>query len=144
MSEYTEQQVFPYSLLVVSGPQAQTIQLANIFLKAMLPAQLHQVQKLWTHFNLTFAASVASGNRKITAITVQDAQTAPTFQRVLTGDILADATTRVIDKQIDLTSMLNPNGDNWIKLTFPYTPASGDITINLWKVDMLVTTIGIR
>lgn len=136
------------------------------------PKNALSIENMWTHINFQFDAGIPSGQRVITNIGISAGypldfsisgstpKTDGTIRK-LPVNWAADPTTRIIDKRIDLSSLLRKDvagyRDFFLDFTDPdedYTyiwvefgvPVNTSITgkMNLWKADALYTTIGIQ
>lgn len=107
-----------------------------IFLKPELPGDLLEVQNLWTWIVLQFRTALPTGNKVLKKVAIVDDWDAPTYVRELT--VNKAAVGDVLDYQIDLTSLINPFGENWIRLEVePIVGGLKNGDILLWKADLV-------
>lgn len=172
MGGQSRQQPYPYSLRTVSASEDSTslasgLICGNRFFMYMLPPKdALTIERLFCHFVFQFDASIASADRVIQSIGIVDElppfpETAESnYQRRQELNISADANRR-IDVSIDLTHLLKnddvaytetpldigpDNGYTAVEIllsdNIPVLTATG--VVELWKIDGLFTTVGIR
>lgn len=168
MGSQSKQQSYPYSLRTVLASNQSMC--GSRWLMYMLPPKgALTIERLFCHFVIQFDTSVPSAYRMIETIGIVDE--VPIFdtgeanrQKRIELNQQADANRRV-DISIDLTHLLNPTdvsyeetgfddgGDDtnftMVEVTMPYVPNYESYylttgTVELWKIDGLFTTIGIR
>lgn len=108
---------------------------------------------LYMHLNYTFSSNVPSQYQRIDRIYVRDtpstyiSKSGSTVENYLDVNWVADVN-RNINQSIDLSSILTGLSTNVVFLRYPVQnyPFSGRgaDTINLWKLDLIYQTIGIR
>lgn len=166
MGSQNHQQAYPYSLRTVAAGSAQIICLNRFFMYMIPPKDALTIEKLFCHFVLTFDASVSAANRTIESIGIVDdlrpfpITAAANYQRRQIINQSADANRR-IDVSIDLSHLLKRDNVAYEETGFDNGPTTGytavEILLNnalqntttigvldLWKIDALFTTTGIR
>lgn len=168
MGSQSKLQAYPYSLRTVA---MSTFQMCGYrFMYYMLPPKdALTIERLYCHFVFQFASGVAVADRYIQSIGIvdeipllitQDAN----YQRRQDLNIQADANRR-IDVSLDLTHLLNKNNVAYEEggfdpadddgFTFVEVLLSPNLnsdnanylnvgSVELWKLDGLFTTVGIR
>lgn len=165
MGNESKLQQFPYSLRTIAH-SGQTFCGYQAALYIVPPQNALTIENLNTHFVMQFDSAIAAANRKIESIGIIDEWTllatqTPNRTRRITINQSADANRRV-DLNIDLTHLLKNTDINYRETvlgasdpTTGYTfveillPAALGVTANvgtieLWKIDGLYTTTGIR
>ncbi len=169
MGNQNHLQPYPYTLKTI-GPgdknNSLTICGYRAFLYMLPPKEALTIERLFCHLVFTFDSGVATADRVIQSIGIVDqVPLLPTsdanYQRRQTLNVQADAN-RKIDISIDLTHLLKrtnvrysesgydssgpTTGYTMVEVLFPNTIsfASTAGVINLWKLDGLFTTEGIR
>lgn len=122
------------------------------------PQDALTIERLFTHFVFTFDTSVSAGLRFIKDIGIIDAVTESqaTYKKFKTLNLACDANRRV-DITADLTNLLKSTnvlysddtsltGFTFVMVRFDPSLSAQTLTgsIDLWKVDSLYTTDGIR
>lgn len=158
-------QPYPYSLKTVLASN-QVACLNRFFLYMLPPKEALTIERLYCHFVMQFDAAIAAGDQVVQSVGIVD-QLVPfpitatsNYQRRQTVNRQADANRRV-DISIDLTHLLNHNNVAYEEDAFDDGPTTGYTaveilladslvstgttgTIELWKIDGLFTTTGIR
>jgi hypothetical protein len=130
------------------------------------PKEALTIERLFCHFVFQFDAAIAAGDQVVQSIGIVD-QLVPfpitansNYQRREVVNLQADANRRV-DLSIDLTHLLNHNNVAYEEDAFDDGPTTGYTaveillannlktvgtvgTIEIWKIDGLFTTTGIR
>ena len=124
-----------------------------------VPDNILRMTSLWVHLVITFDSREAIANQAISAFSVGNVTqgyvngvyttTLPTNGNVKTNVV---SNGNVIDFSINLQSLLpyiyyfpsTANSSAYFELTFISPSLVYLATINLWKVDMIYTTLGIR
>lgn len=165
MGNQNKLQPYPYSLkTVLAANQAGCLN--RFFLYMLPPKDALTIERLFCHFVFQFDASVAAANRVVQSIGIVD-QLVPfpitatsNYQRRQTVDMQADSNRRV-DLSIDLTHLLKHDNVGYEEDAFDDGPTTGYTaveillsdnlretstvgTIEIWKIDGLFTTTGIR
>lgn len=158
-------QPYPYSLkTVLASNQAGCLN--RFFLYMLPPKEALTIERLFCHFVFQFDVSVAVGSQVVQSIGIVD-QLVPfpitatsNYQRRQTVNLQADANRRV-DLSMDLTHLLNHNNVAYEEDAFDDGPTTGYTAveillsdalqstslvgnIEIWKIDGLFTTTGIR
>jgi len=170
--ESAKHQPYTYSLKTAAFANNTNICNNGVYMYLVPPKNALSIENMWTHINFQFDAGIPSGQRVITNIGISAGypldfsisgstpKTDGTIRK-LPVNWAADPTTRIIDKRIDLSSLLRKDvagyRDFFLDFTDPdedYTyiwvefgvPVNTSITgkMNLWKADALYTTIGIQ
>ncbi len=158
-------QAYPYSLKTVLASN-QIACLNRFFMYMLPPKEALTIERLYCHFVFQFDAGVAAADRVVQSIGIVD-QLVPfpstansNYQRRQAVNLTADANRRV-DLSIDLTHLLNHNNVAYEEDAFDDGPTTGYTaveilladtlqststtgTIEIWKIDGLFTTTGIR
>lgn len=164
MSQSTKLQFYRYTLRTVAVAE-QASCTDKIYLYPVPPENALSIEQLFMHFRFLFDSGVTSNNRKIKKIGIANQRPTaigrqPTTLKTIDGDWAADANRRV-DTKLDLTDLLIKENIAWTPLlgadydngdqTFVYVEFAEDLrsnsntgTIELWKVDTLLTTTEIR
>lgn len=162
MSQQSKQQVFPYSMRTIAAIN-QTMCSYRAFMYIVPPKSALTIENLYTHFVMLFDAAVAAADRKILSIGISDQVPFITdnanFQRQIDINQSADANRRV-DLAIDLSALLKRTnagykettdsslgtGYTYVEILLPLNIGTNANTgtIELWKIDALYTTTGIR
>lgn len=163
MSRSTKRHIYPYTLRT-----AAMVNVAHCTDKAILylapPAQALTIENLFCHLRFTFNSDTPVGDRVVEYIGVcneipilvsQD----PSYLRKIDLNVAADGN-RKVDIKVDLSELLNRNNANYRE--YFDSPVTDDFTycilkladgnrtdltvgtIDLWKLDGLFTTTGIR
>lgn len=165
MGNQNKLQPYPYSLKsVLAANQAGCLN--RFFLYMLPPKEALTIERLFCHFVFQFDSSVAAANRVVQSIGIVD-ELVPfpitgtsNYQRRQSLNLSADANRRV-DISLDLTHLLNHNNVAYEENAFDDGPTTGYTaveilladalnetqtvgTIEIWKLDGLFTTIGIR
>jgi hypothetical protein len=168
MGNQSKLQAYPYSLRTVAMKDTQIC--GYRFMLYMLPPKgALTIERLYTHFVLQFASGVAVADRYIQSIGIVDEiplliGTDANYQRRETLNVQADSNRR-IDISMDLTHLLNKDNVAYEEggfdpaadegFTFVEVVLSPNLNesnanylnvgdIELWKIDGLFTTTGIR
>lgn len=161
----TKLQPYPYTLRMVNLYREYVPCSYRYFFYITPPRNALTIENLYTRIRLTFSAAVATANQKIVSVGIADqvptsVTGTPNYEKLFTLNQAADAN-RVIDLRLDLSVLLNRNNVGYRESggTYPSTGytyvelnlssnvnngATGQVTINLWKIDALFTTTGIR
>lgn len=117
------------------------------------PYNLYAVKKMMTHFKCTFDASVGSALQKISRISLGSSNGFYPSATAPYQNVSFSSSGGVLEFTMDLTNLITPTGDNIVYLYFPKSLVPGDsgwsghynqIVLEVWKVDMLYQTVGIR
>lgn len=165
MGNQNKLQTFPYSLkTVLASNQAGCLN--RFFLYMLPPKDALTIERLFCHLVFQFDASVAVGNQVVQSLGIVDELTpfpisdTSNYQRRQTINRQADANRRV-DISMDLTHLLKHDNVAYEEDAFDDGPSTGYTavevllsdnlidtqlvgTIELWKLDGLYTTTGIR
>jgi hypothetical protein len=168
MGQQNHLQPYTYSLRTIAMSDAGFCGY-RAMLYMLPPKDALRIERLYCHFVMQFASGVAAANRKIESIGIVDeiplliSQEA-NYQRRQELNIQADANRRV-DVSIDLTHLLkkdnvayeeggfDPADDEGFTMVEVKLPDALDSnnpnylnvgTVELWKIDGLFTTVGIR
>lgn len=165
MGSQSKVQPYPYSLKTVAANDFPNVCFNRVVMYMTPPKDALTIERLFCHIVFRFEAGVAAGSRYLRSIGIIDELvpllTEPSnYQRRQEVNIAADANRR-IDLSIDLSHLLKNDdvaysaggadvgpdtGYTAVELVFDpsleSTPDIGDI--ELWKIDGLFTTIGIR
>jgi hypothetical protein len=148
-------QCFPYpvfmqgTLNVISGEYA---------LEIYPPYAIYQPVALFMHLRYTFNAAISPVNQVLQGIYVRDTTSsviAPLYGSSIQNymPLNMTATSNIIDISLDLTSLLTGLATNVVFLHFNQNIAGGGSarggysnsdTMNVWKLDLIYQTIGIR
>lgn len=158
-------QPYPYSLKTVLASNQQGC-FNRFFLYMLPPKEALTIERLYCHFVFLFDASVAAADQVVQSIGIVD-QLVPfpstatsNYQRRQAVNLQADANRRV-DLSIDLTHLLKHDNVAYEEDAFDDGPTTGYTaveillaqnlqqtstvgTIEIWKIDGLFTTTGIR
>lgn len=165
MGSQNKLQPYPYSLkTVLAANQAGCLN--RFFLYMLPPKEALTIERMYCHFVFQFDSSVAAANRVVQSIGIVDELTpfpitaVSNYQRRQAVNMQADSNRRV-DLSIDLTHLLNHDNVAYEENAFDDGPSNGYTaveillsdnlqetstvgTIEIWKIDGLFTTIGIR
>lgn len=165
MGNQNKLQPYPYSLKTVLAAN-QSGCLNRFFLYMLPPKDALTIERLFCHFVFQFDSSVAVASQVVQSIGIVDELTpfpitaASNYQRRQTVNMQADSNRRV-DLSIDLTHLLNHDNVAYEETAFDDGPTDGYTAveillsdalvetstvgvIELWKIDGLFTTTGIR
>jgi len=160
-------QAYPYSMKTIAADSNQGICTNRFFMYMIPPKDALTIERLYCHFVMQFDSGVASADRVLQSLGIVDElrpfpQTKiANYQRRQALNISADSNRRV-DVSIDLTHLLKHNNVAYEESVFD--PGSSDTgytavevlladnllntsnvgTLELWKIDALFTTTGIR
>ncbi len=161
MGSQNKLQAYPYSLKTVAMMNQQMC--ANrAFAYIVPPKDALTIERLYTHFVMQFAVAISAADQVLLSLGIID-QYLPAigadahYQRRITLNKAADGSRRV-DVSMDLTHLLKNtnvaytesgdtgNGYTMVEILLPTTLQSTGSTgtIELWKIDALYTTTGIR
>lgn len=165
MGNQNKQQAYPYSLkTVLASNQAGCFN--RFYLYMLPPKDALTIERLFCHLVFQFDSSVAAADRVIQSLGIVD-QLVPfpitatsNYQRRQAVNLQADANRRV-DVSMDLTHLLKRTNVAYEEDAFDDGPTTGYTavevllsdnlqntatvgTIEIWKLDGLFTTIGIR
>lgn len=163
MAQESKMHIYPYSLRLAALANVTFCQ-DKTFLYIVPPAQALTIENLFCHFKFTFDSGVAAANRVVQYIGVcneipVNIASDPSYLRKYDINQAADAN-RKVDIKLDLSALLNREHANYRE--FFDDPTSDDFTycivkladgcrgnnnagtVNLWKLDALYTTTGIR
>lgn len=165
MGSQNKLQPYPYSLkTVLAADQAGCLN--RFFLYMLPPKDALTIERLFCHFVFLFDSSVAAADRVVQSIGIVDELTPfpitaeSNYQRRQTVNMQADSNRRV-DISMDLTHLLNHDNVAYEESAFDDGPTTGYTaveilladnlqstqtvgTIEIWKIDGLFTTTGIR
>lgn len=165
MGSQNKLQPYPYSLkTVLAANQAGCLN--RFFLYMLPPKEALTIERMYCHFVFQFDSSVAAANRVVQSIGIVDELTPfpitaeSNYQRRQAVNMQADSNRRV-DLSIDLTHLLNHDNVAYEENAFDDGPSNGYTaveillsdnlretstvgTIEIWKIDGLFTTTGIR
>ena len=165
MGSQNKQQPYPYSLKTILASN-QSACLNRFFLYMLPPKDALTIERMYCHFVFQFDSSVAAANRVVQSIGIVDELTPfpitaeSNYQRRQTVNMTADANRRV-DLSMDITHLLNHDNVAYEENAFDDGPSNGYTaveillsdnlretstvgTIEIWKIDGLFTTTGIR
>lgn len=173
MGSRSKQQAYPYSLKTVAASEDTTSLMSGLicgnrfFMYMLPPKDALTIERLFCHFVFQFDASISAGDRVVRSIGIVDeiipfSETAESnYQRRQELNISADANRRV-DISMDLTHLLKNDDVGYEESGFDPNPVTTGYTlveilldqdiptltatgvVELWKIDGLFTTIGIR
>ena len=164
MSISTKRQQYPYSFRSTVMANSQFTCGKKVLLYLVPPENAVTIESLWCHFRFTFDSAIGSPLRYIKSIGVcnelpLNENGEPSYHKKFELNEVADVN-RQVDIRLDLSSLLNKNNvgfheygydngdDNYTFVIVEFdddlyqTLATG--TIDLWKLDGLFTTQGIR
>lgn len=167
MGSQNKQQAFPYSMKTIAADSNQLICTGRFFMYMIPPKDALTIERLFCHFVMQFDSGVASADRVLQSIGIVDElrpfpqNAEANYQRRQILNVSADSNRRV-DVSIDLTHLLKR--DNVAYEESVFDPGAADTgytaveilladnllttstvgTLELWKIDALFTTIGIR
>lgn len=163
MGEQSKKHIYPYSLRL-AAMAGYTFCQDKALLYIVPPAQALTIENLFCHFKLTFDTGVAVADRVVEYIGVCNeipllVTGEPSYLRKHDLDIAADGN-RQVDIKIDLSALLNRDHANYreyfddpttddftycvVKLADGCRGNNNVGTVNIWKLDALYTTTGIR
>lgn len=165
MGNQNKLQPYPYSLKTVLAANQEGC-LNRFFLYMLPPKDALTIERLFCHFVFLFDSSVAVSDRVVQSIGIVDELTPfpitaeSNYQRRQTVNMQADSNRRV-DISMDLTHLLNHDNVAYEESAFDDGPTDGYTaveillsdnlqststvgTIEIWKIDGLFTTTGIR
>lgn len=165
MGNQNKLQPYPYSLKTILASN-QSACLNRFFLYMLPPKDALTIERLFCHFVFLFDSGVAAADRVIQSVGIVDELTPfpitaeSNYQRRQTVDMQADSNRRV-DLSIDLTHLLNHDNVAYEESASDTGPSDGYTaveillsnnlqstanpgTIEVWKLDALFTTTGIR
>ena len=163
MSEESKKHIYPYSLRL-AAMAGNTFCQDKAILYIVPPAQALTIENLFCHFNLTFDVGVAAADRVVQYIGVCNeipilVNGEPSYLRKYDINQAADVN-RQVDIKVDLSALLNRDHANYreyfddpttddftyciIKLADGCRGNNNVGTVNIWKLDALYTTTGIR
>lgn len=117
------------------------------------PYNIYAVKKMKMHFRCKFAGSVTTPQQVISKIVVGSNGSGLPLSTAPYITVNYTPTSGVIDFTIDLKNLITPTGDNIVFLYLPKALVPGDvgwsgsynqIQVQVWKLDMLYQTVGIR
>lgn len=159
-------QPYPYTLKTVAAINQSSCGY-RFFMYMLPPKDALTIERLFCHFVMTFDSGIPAASRVLKSIGIVDelrpfpATADANYQRRQTLNLAADAN-RKVDVALDLTHLLkhdnvqysesgfddNPieTGYTAVEIMLPDTIdfVTSPGTIDLWKIDGLFTTIGIR
>lgn len=165
MGSQNKLQPYPYSLkTILAANQAGCLN--RFFLYMLPPKEALTIERLFCHFVFQFDSSVATANQVVQSIGIVDQLTpfpitaTSNYQRRQTVNMQADSNRRV-DISMDLTHLLDHDNVAYEEDAFDDGPTTGYTaveillsdnlretstvgTIEIWKIDGLFTTTGIR
>ena len=168
MGSQNKLQPYPYSLKT-AAIGTYSVCGRRIFMYLVPPKDALTIEKLYSHFVFQFSASISASDQVVQSIGIVDEipltdSTNATYQRRIDLNTQADSNRRV-DIGIDLSHLLNPDNVAYEEggfdpaddegFTFVEIRLSDNLdsnhpnylntgTIELWKIDALFTTVGIR
>lgn len=165
MGNQNKLQPYPYSLKTILASN-QVACLNRFFLYMLPPKDALTIERMYCHFVFQFDSSVAAANRVVQSIGIVDELTPfpitaeSNYQRRQTVNMTADSNRRV-DLSMDITHLLNHDNVAYEENAFDDGPSNGYTaveillsdnlretstvgTIEIWKIDGLFTTTGIR
>lgn len=161
--ENSKQHIYPYSLRLCAMA-GNTFCQDKEFLYIVPPAQALTIENLFCHFKLTFDTGVPVASRVLEWIGVANEvplslNTPINYLRKHDINLAADGN-RQVDVKIDLSALLNRDNANYreyfddpttddftycvVKLANGCQGNNNVGTVNIWKLDALYTTTGIR
>lgn len=170
MGSQNKLQPYPYSMKTIAAAARSGSLTAcgyRFFLYMLPPKDALTIERLFCHFVFTFDSGVAVADRVIKSIGIVDelrpfpATADANYQRRQTLNVQADSNRRV-DISMDLTHLLNHDNVQYSESGFDDNPIETGYTaveillpntidfvttsgvIDLWKLDGLFTTTGIR
>lgn len=166
MGQGNKLQPYPYTLKTVAAINQSSCGY-RFFMYMLPPKEALTIERLFCHFVMTFDNAIPVASRKLVSIGIVDElrpfppNVAANYQRRQTLNLQADGD-RKVDVALDLTHLLkhdnvqytesaideNPieTGYTAVEIMLPDTIdfSTSPGTIDLWKIDGLFTTIGIR
>ena len=163
MQEGSKKHFYPFTFRTAAISNATQCR-DKALLYLVPPQDALTIENMFCHLKLTFDAGVAVGNRIVEYIGIANEvplfiEDDPAYLRKIDLNQAADVN-RKVDIKLDLTSLLNKNNANYREyfetpVTDDYTyviiKLSGNLrdtstvgTIDLWKLDGLFTSKGIR
>lgn len=165
MGNQNKLQPYPYSLKTVLAAN-QSACLNRFFLYMLPPKDALTIENLFCHFVFLFDSSVLAADRVVQSVGIVDELTpfpitaTSNYQRRQTVNMTADSNRRV-DLSIDLSHLLKNDNVAYEETAFDDGPTTGYTaveillsdnlretgtvgTIEIWKLDGLFTTTGIR
>ena len=163
MSQSTTKQHYPFSFRTACAVNV-TACTSKIIMFLIPPENALTIEQLYCHFRMTFDSAISSGDRVIEYIGIQDevplsVSVAPHSLKKFDVNVVADGS-RKVDIRLDLSSLLtkskagyrdyftDPGGYGLTYVVVKFRDAlattSNVGTIDLWKLDGLFTTQGIR
>ena len=170
MGSQNKLQPYPYSLKTVAPADRSSSLTAcgyRFFLYMLPPKDALTIERLFCHFVFTFDSGIPAASRVLKSIGIVDelrpfpATADANYQRRQTLNLQADAN-RKVDVSMDLTHLLKHDNVEYSESGFDDNPIETGYTaveillpdtidfsttsgvINLWKLDGLFTTTGIR
>ena len=169
MGSQNHQQAYPYTLKTVAASETASglVCADRFFMYIVPPKNALTIERLFCHFVMVFDAGIAVADRVIESIGIVDElrpfpQTAEAnYQRRQAVNLVADSSRRV-NLSIDLTHLLKHDnvayeesladpssidtGFTAVEIKLPISLASTTTigVVELWKIDALFTTTGIR
>lgn len=159
MGQDTRKQSYPYTLRTITVTN-ESVCSDRVMLYITPPDNAITIEALYTHFVFQFDSAIASGNRILESLGIANEYSSnPTRIKRQTINQTADGNRRV-DYFVDLTPYLKNDDVTFseegniadltdftlVEAKFPAAlvlePTTG--TIDLWKIDALFTTTGIR
>ena len=164
MSKTTQERVFPYNHKSISYqtgnpdfPVAYGLCNQFLYLRVVPPDDFLEWKDLHTEFSILFNAASGLSASDLKLVSIGVVQELPGImlspldqapvpgKRIPMNKTVPGFSTR-LTHSIDLTSMIDPTGPNWVELSFPkaFYQVSGWGHLDFWKIDTLFTTEGIR
>jgi len=166
MGSQSKLQPYKYSLRTVAASETASglVCLSRFYMYMQPPKDALTIERLFCHFVMQFDSGVAVADRKILSVGIVDElppitiNTTSNYQRRQEVNLQADSDRRV-DLSIDLTHLLKKdnvayeevgfdggpdNGFTAVEILLPSGVPQTTGVVELWKLDGLFTTIGIR
>lgn len=159
MSVSTLQRVFPYnhkSITYRTGgldfPIAYGLCNQKIFLRIVPPDDFLEWKGLHTKISMLFnpASGIPTADLKVVSVGVVQALPFPVDAanpgKRITVNKSVPNTATVLEFDIDLTTLIDSTGPNWVEIAMPasFLNLSGWGHMHIWQIDALYTTKGIR
>lgn len=164
MSKSTQKRVFPYNHKSISYntgspdfPIAYGLCQQFLYLRVVPPDDFLEWKDLHSEISILFNAASGVPVADLKLVSIGVVQELPTLllqpsavapvpgRRIPVNKSVPNFATR-LTHSIDLSSMIDPTGPNWVELAFPesFFQVNGWGHMDFWKLDTLYTTKGIR
>jgi hypothetical protein len=166
MGSQNKRQPYPYSLKTIAASNYTSVCLNRFFMYMVPPKDALTIERLFCHFVFRFDSGISAADQKIVSVGIVD-ELVPSpitatsnYQRRQELNVSADANRRV-DLSIDLTHLLKHDNVEYQESVLDDSPDTGYTAVEillpsslqstltvgvveLWKLDGLFTTTGIR